>query len=109
MSQRTTTDYFTLSLCFCISIQYLTDDLLIGCTRYHTFKLAVAFIQSLVVSWTCPFFTAKMFLQGLMYIESVLNIKIVSSFNIYLYDITHTVTMHTLVNTTGTLHTHAYT
>ena len=49
-------------------MQYLTNALIISHTRYHAFKLAAASIQSLLVSWACPFFTAKMFLQGNTYL-----------------------------------------
>ena len=56
MSQSTIANYFTPSSCFfCFSIQYFTNALIIGHTRYHTFKLAAASIQSLVVSWALPF------------------------------------------------------
>ena len=54
---------------FCISTQYLTNALIIGRTRYHTFKLAAAFIQSLVVSWIRPFLQRRCFCRdyNLMY------------------------------------------
>ena len=64
MSQGTIQIVSLFLYIFCISTTYFTNALIIGHTRHHTFKLAAAFIQSLVVSWIRPFFTVKMFLQG---------------------------------------------
>ena len=51
MSLNTIADYFHSFFVFlCTSIQYLSNALIIGCTRYYAFKLAAASIQSLVVS-----------------------------------------------------------
>jgi len=45
---------------------YLTNVLIIGHTRYHTFKLAAATIKSLAVSWMYSFYR-EMLLQGCLF------------------------------------------